>query len=123
MVESPENPARQRLTDNAVVIVAAVLAIHSNMPQTVPTLQFVGVMGYGFNPPAVERFKIEVRRQRTIGKFLRIEQRQQFTIVHPSDFLLALIGRERLPADAVADIRTLPTAPDDRDVAFKQNRK
>lgn len=106
-----------------MVIVAAVLAIHSNMPQTVPTLQYVGVMGYGFNPPAFEWFKIEVQRRLAIGKFLRIEQRQQFTIVHPSDFLLALIGRERLPADAAAGIRTLPTAPDDRDVLLKQNRK
>jgi len=113
----------QRLTDNAVVVVAAVLAAHANMPQTSPTIQHIGAMGYGFEPPALERFKAEVQRRRSVGRFLRIEQRQQYTIVHPSDILLALIGKDRLPADAVAKIRTLPTAPAGRDAEFKRRRK
>lgn len=116
----PEIQHDQRLTDSSVVVVAAVLAAHANMPQMSPTLQYVGAMGYGFDPPALERFKAEVQRHRSVGRFLRVEQRQQYTIVHPSEILLALIGRGRLPADATASIRSLPTAPDRRDAAFKR---
>ena len=113
----------QRLADNAVVVVATVLAAHANMPQMTPTLQYISAMGFGFEPPALERFKIEVNRQRAIGRFLWLEQRQQYTIVRPSDFLLALIGRDALPADSVAKIRALPTAPKGRDLVFKHRRK
>jgi len=119
----PRIQHEQRLTDNAVVVVATALAINANMPVTVPTLQFVGVMAYGFEPPALERFKAEVQKQRSVGRFLHTEQRHQFAIVHPSDFLLGLIGNDQLPADAVAKIRTLPTAPAGRDGTFKRRPK
>lgn len=113
----------QRLTDNGVIIVANVLASHSSMPQMFPTLPQVGVMAYGFEPPALERFKSEIHQPRAIGRFLRIEQRHQYTVLHPSEFLLKLIGSDRLPENAVAKIRSLPTAPEGRDAGFKRGRK
>ena len=111
------------LHDAGVIVICQVLATHWQMPRMPTTLQQIGVLAYGFQPPALERFRMDVYREGPVGKFLQIEQRHQYTIAHPSVLLLSLIRRDPIPSALNQVIQSLPTTPDSRDHQHRRKRK
>jgi len=119
----PRIQHEQHLSDPSVVIVITALACHAHMPKIIPTIQQVGVLAFGFDPLSNERFRQDVQNEKSVGKLIRIEHRQHYRIIHPSEHLLMLIGNSKIPIDAVENIQKLPSAPISRDINFKRGRK
>jgi hypothetical protein len=119
----PRLQETQQLQDRDVVVVAHVLAGHWGMEGMFSSLKQVAVVAYGFEPPSLERFRFKLAHCDLLGQLLCVEQTLHSTVVHPSGFLLPLIGEDRQWDSTAEDIQQLPTAPADRDVPPKRKRK
>lgn len=112
----PRLQQEQHLPDHAVVLIAYVVAGHWDLPNIFPNLTQSAIIAFGFEPTALERFRLELTRRKPLGRLLRVEQAFHNTLLYPSRLLLTLIGKEN-PWESTSEyIQKLPTAPADRDV-------
>jgi len=119
----PRLQATQDLKDRDVVVLAHVLAGHWGIDGMFPSLKDIAVMAHGFEPVSLERFRFELIHQGLLSRLIFVEEMLHSTVIHPTAFLLTLIGKEPIWEATSEEIHQLPTAPADRDVQPKRKRK